>query len=70
MTTKSKGPASDGPAAETHHETNHSEPDHTEPKPKKIGGIPPNIANQFSSKGGKKLNQIKGGSRNFRHQGR
>jgi hypothetical protein len=37
-----------------------------------IGGVPPNIAEQFPGKGGKGHfgGQTHGGGRNFRHQGR
>lgn len=37
-----------------------------------VGGVPPNIAEQFPGKGGKGHfgGQTHGGGRNFRHQGR
>ena len=54
----------DGPVAQhLHDETKR-------PVKAPIGGVPANIAAKFPSKGAKNFGQLKGGNRNFRHQGR
>lgn len=57
-------PETDGPTAEHLHD------DTKRPLKAPVGGVPQNIANAFPSKGGKNFGQLKGGQRNFRHQGR
>ncbi|GAA0536157.1 hypothetical protein FHS83_003285 [Rhizomicrobium palustre] len=54
----------DGPVAEHLHD------DTKRPLKAKIGGVPENIANAFPNKGARNFGQLKGGQRNFRHQGR
>jgi hypothetical protein len=49
----------------------HLHDDEKRPLKAPIGGIPPNIANQFPSKGGKNFGHAQPNKgRNFRHQGR
>jgi len=57
-------PAADGPAAEHLHD------DTKRPVKAPVGGLPPNIAADFPTRGGKNFGQLKGKGRNFRHQGR
>lgn len=66
-TDRKTGPElTDGTAAEPTQPTTGDKPK----LPKKTGGLPPNIANQFASKAPKHGGQMKNTGRNFRHQGR
>jgi len=63
-----KSPKDTDPQAEPVKE--HLHDDTKRPVKAPVGGLPPNIAADFPTRGSKNFGQLTGKGRNFRHQGR